>query len=118
MYTNYLLDAYKQAKNYVQDKQIAHDLGVSGSQITKIRQGHRFLPENQVIMLAKEANIDLEEAILGLAADKSKTYEAKKILEGILEKLQRQGISRYVHVISGIMAGYIVTLEYALDVLC
>ncbi len=32
MYQSELLDAYKKAKNYVQDKQIAHDLNVNASQ--------------------------------------------------------------------------------------
>ena len=42
MYQDKILNAYKQAQNYVQDKQIAHDLGITPQKICKIRSGERF----------------------------------------------------------------------------
>ena len=41
MYQNKLLDAYKEAQNYIQDKQIAHDLGLSRQKISAIKSGAR-----------------------------------------------------------------------------
>ncbi|WP_087020994.1 hypothetical protein [Thaumasiovibrio subtropicus] len=118
MYANYLLDAYKQAKNYVQDKQIAHDLNISPQKMTEIRKGRRYLTETEALFLAKNAEIDSEQALLGLAADKSKNYEAKQIIEGIMEKLKATRISRYAHVITGITVLGVTTSQCALCMLC
>ncbi len=73
MYTNELLDAYKKAKNYIQDKQVAHDLGLSRQKISAIRNGQRYLSENEALFLAKEIGADTESVLVYLAADKAKT---------------------------------------------
>lgn len=38
MYTNKLIDAYKEQMNYIQYKQIAHDLGVSPQMLTEVKK--------------------------------------------------------------------------------
>lgn len=53
MYQNELLNAYKKAQNYVQDKQIAHDLNLDGPKISKIRKGVRQLTDNEAFFLLK-----------------------------------------------------------------
>ena len=63
MYTNELLDAYKKAKNYIQDKQVAHDLGLSRQKISAIRNGQRYLSENEALFLAKEIGADTESVV-------------------------------------------------------
>lgn len=45
MYQNQLLDAYKEAKKDVQDKQIAADLGIPTSRMSEMRKGRRYLSE-------------------------------------------------------------------------
>jgi len=78
MYTNELLDAYKKAKNYIQDKQVAHDLGLSRQKISAIRNGQRYLTENEALFLAREIGADTESVLVYLAADKAKTFEAQQ----------------------------------------
>ena len=60
MYTNQLIDAYKEQMKYVQYKQIAHDLGVSPQMITEVRKGRTYLNENQILMLAEAIGEDKE----------------------------------------------------------
>lgn len=53
MYANELLDAYKKAKNYVQDKQIAHDLNLSPQKLSKIRSGVRYMTDEEAVFSQK-----------------------------------------------------------------
>ena len=93
MYANKLLDAYKEAKNYIQDKQIAHDLGISKQKISNIRSGTRQLTDNEAIFLAENANVDAHEALIYLAADRAKDFKAKSLWNDITAKLSSQGFS-------------------------
>nr|WP_010892521.1 DUF3693 domain-containing protein [Vibrio parahaemolyticus]BAA97268.2 hypothetical protein [Vibrio parahaemolyticus] len=93
MYTNKLLDAYKDKINYVQYKQIAHDLGVSPQMITEVRKGRTFLNENQILMLADAVGEDKEKALIGLAMDKAKTHEAQTLWQNIGKKFNGLGLS-------------------------
>ncbi len=92
MYINKLLDAYKTAKNYVQDKQIAHDLGISVQKLSGIRQGTRYLTENEALFLANEANVPTAEVLLYLAADRSKNVKAQETWNSLIKKFSSQGI--------------------------
>ncbi|CAE6925234.1 hypothetical protein ACOMICROBIO_GDFFDHBD_02238 [Vibrio sp. B1REV9] len=93
MYSSKLLDAYKEQMNYVQYKQIAHDLGVSPQMLTDIRKGRNFLKENQILMLAEAVGEDKEKALVGLALDKAKTYEAHAIWSDIAKKFNGLGLT-------------------------
>ncbi|MDK9775541.1 MULTISPECIES: DUF3693 domain-containing protein, partial [unclassified Vibrio] len=93
MYTNELLDAYKKAKNYIQDKQVAHDLGLSRQKISAIRNGQRYLTENEALFLAKEIGADTESVLVYLAADKAKTFEAQQAWANIAKKFKGLGLS-------------------------
>jgi transcriptional regulator with XRE-family HTH domain len=93
MYTNKLLEAYKEQMRYVQYKQIAHDLGISPQMLTDIRKGRNFLKENQVLMLAEAIGEDKEKALVGLAMDKAKTYEAQTLWHSIGKKFNGLGLS-------------------------
>ncbi|HGS4791230.1 TPA: regulator, partial [Vibrio cholerae] len=46
MYTNNLIDAYKSHMNFVQYKQVAHQLGLSPQMLADIRNGRAHLKEN------------------------------------------------------------------------
>ncbi|EKO3426331.1 hypothetical protein K7V76_001995 [Vibrio fluvialis] len=92
MYTNELLDAYKKAKNYVQDKQIAHDLGLSRQKISAIRNGTRYLTENEALFIAEEIGADKEMVLVYLAADKAKTFEAQQAWQRIAKKYNGLGL--------------------------
>ncbi|WP_394134402.1 DUF3693 domain-containing protein [Aliivibrio fischeri] len=94
MYQDKLLDAYKKAKNYVQDKQIAHDLDLDGPKISKIRKGVRQLSDKEAIFLAQGANIDPELALLGCHADRNENPMIKNMWESIAKKLNSQGLQR------------------------
>lgn len=96
MYINELLDAYKEQKRYLQDKQIAHDLGISRQKMSAIRKGERYLTENEALFIAEEIGADKEMILVYLAADKAKTHEAQTLWNNIAKKyngLGLQGIS-------------------------
>ncbi|MCG9703276.1 DUF3693 domain-containing protein [Vibrio natriegens] len=93
MYTNQLLDAYKETMKYVQYKQIAHDLGVSPQMLTEVRKGRSYLNEKQILMLAEAIGEDKEKALVGLAMDKAKTYEAQELWHSIGKKFNGLGLS-------------------------
>ncbi len=96
MYINELIDAYKTSKNYVQDKQIAHDLAISVQKLSDIRKGRRYLTENEALFLASEVGADKEMVLVYLAADKAKTHEAQTLWNNIAKKFNwrsLQGIS-------------------------
>lgn len=96
MYANELLDAYKQAQNYIQDKQIAHDLNLTQQQIHKIRKGIRYVSDEEAIFLAENAGIDPELALLGCHADRNENPQVKTLWANIAKKyngLGFQGIS-------------------------
>ncbi|MCY9803354.1 DUF3693 domain-containing protein [Vibrio scophthalmi] len=113
MYTNKLIDAYKEQMNYVQYKQIAHDLGVSPQMITEVRKGRTYLNENQILMLADAVGEDKEKALIGLALDKAKSYEAQQTWAAIAKKFNGLGLSS-ISMASGALALVFYTPKEAL----
>ena len=94
MYQNNLLDAYRKAQNYIQDKQIAHDLNIQPSRISEMRKGKRYISDNEALFLAQGANIEPELALLGCHADRNENPTIKKLWEDIAKKLNSQGLQR------------------------
>ncbi|ENM5729052.1 hypothetical protein CW613_001365 [Vibrio mimicus] len=122
MYANQLLDAYKEAKNYIQDKQIAHDLNLQPSMISKMRNGVRYVSDDEAVFLAEAAGIDPEIALLGCHADRNKNPRIKALWESIAKKQNGLGL-RAISMLCGGMAVSIsllnkATLNYALSILC
>ncbi|EPF7769809.1 DUF3693 domain-containing protein, partial [Vibrio vulnificus] len=93
MYTNKLIDAYKEQMNYVQYKQIAPDLGISPQMLTDVRKGRTYLKENQILMMANVVGEDKEKALIGLAMDKAKSYEAQQTWASIAKKYNGLGLT-------------------------
>ncbi|EMR38197.1 MULTISPECIES: DUF3693 domain-containing protein [Vibrio] len=122
MYTNKLIDAYKEQMKYVQYKQIAPDLGISPQMLTDVRKGRTYLKENQILMLAEAIGEDKEKALVGLALDKAKTYEAQTLWTSIAKKFNGLGLTS----ISMACAGFAVafsspvesSIQCALCILC
>jgi len=94
MYQSQLLDAYKKARNYVQDKQIAHDLNVHPSRITEMRKGTRYISDKEAVFLAEYAKIDKELALLGVHADRNDSPEIKALWSNIAKKWNPRGLQR------------------------
>ena len=94
MYQEKILDAYKKAQNYIQDKQIAHDLNISNQKISKIRNGERYLTENEALFLAEKIGLSEEEVLVYIAADRSKNYKAQMVWQNIAKKFNGLGLSR------------------------
>lgn len=92
MYANELLNAYKKAKNYIQDKKIAHDLNLQPSMISKIRTGIRYVSDEEAIFLAENAGIDPEIALLGCHADRNENPRIKALWESIAKKQNGLGL--------------------------
>lgn len=93
MYANELLDAYKKAQNYVQDKQIAHDLNLEPNKVSKMRKGIRYVTDEEAIFLATGAGIDPELALLGCHADRNDNPHIKGMWENIAKKFNGLGLS-------------------------
>lgn len=93
MYQNDLITAYKNAHNYVQDKQIAHDLNLPQQRISDFRKGKRYMTDEQAIFLAQHAGIDPELALLGCHADRHENPQVKALWEQIAKKFDGRGLS-------------------------
>ncbi|CAH8239583.1 conserved hypothetical protein [Vibrio aestuarianus] len=122
MYANELLDAYKKAKKYIQDKQIAHDLNLSPQKISNIRKGIRYITDEEAVFLAEQAGIDPELALLGCHADRNENPKIKQLWEHIAKKHNGLGL-RTISMGCGALALAISTpkesiLQCALYVLC
>ncbi len=122
MYTETLIDAYKEHKNYVQYKQVASDLGMSTQMLTDIRKGRAFLKENLALMIADEIGEDKETVLIGLAADKAKTPQEQALWANIAKKYNGLGL-RGISMICGGLAMWIgspvdVMAKCALCILC
>ncbi|CAH8240437.1 conserved hypothetical protein [Vibrio aestuarianus] len=92
MYANELLDAYKKAQKYEQDKQIAHDLNLSPQKLSKIRSGVRYISDEEAVFLAEQAGIDPELALLGCHADRNENPKIKQLWEHIAKKHNGLGL--------------------------
>ncbi|MEZ9560509.1 DUF3693 domain-containing protein [Vibrio splendidus] len=93
MYQDKILNAYKQAQNYVQDKQIAHDLGITPQKICKIRSGERYLTETEALFIAERIGLSEEEVLVYLAADRSKNHKAQVAWQNIAKKFNGLNMS-------------------------
>ncbi|KHT38052.1 DUF3693 domain-containing protein [Vibrio sinaloensis] len=102
MYINELLDAYKQAQNYVQDKQIAHDLNMIPNKISKMRKGVRYVSDEEAIFLAEGAGIDPEIALLGCHADRNENPHVKAMWVNIAKKFNGRGLQGISMVCGGL----------------
>lgn len=92
MYTNNLIDAYKSHMNFVQYKQVAHELGLSPQMLTDIRNGRAHLKENLALIIADEIGEDKEKVLIGLAADRAKSPEEQAIWQKIAKKYNGLGL--------------------------
>lgn len=115
MYANEILNAYKQAQNYVQDKQIAHDLNLTPQKLSNIRKGIRYLTENEALFLAEKIGLSDEEVLTYLAADRSKNYRAQKAWENITKKYNGIGLSSISMVCGGFALWIMQTKEAIFD---
>ncbi len=118
MYANELLDAYKKAQNYVQDKQIAHDLNLQPNKISKMRNGTRYVSDNEAVFLAEGAGIDPEVALLGCHADRNENPAIKAYWHNIAKKFNGQGLAGISIACGGFALGLTRLPEYALYILC
>ncbi|HFG2189372.1 TPA: DUF3693 domain-containing protein [Vibrio cholerae] len=87
-----LLNAYKNAQKYVQDKQIAMDMNIPQQRISDFRKGRRYLTDEQAIFLAESAGIDPEIALLGCHADRNENPRIKALWESIAKKQNGLGL--------------------------
>ncbi|NAX16518.1 MULTISPECIES: DUF3693 domain-containing protein [unclassified Vibrio] len=122
MYQSQLLDAYKKAKNYIQDKQIAHDLNLPRQRIGEMRRGARYISDEEAVFLAEQAGIDPELALLGCHADRNENPRIKQLWEHIAKKHNGLGL-RTISMGCGALALAISTpkeavLQCALCILC
>ncbi|ELN3181462.1 regulator [Vibrio cholerae] len=92
MYTNNLIDAYKSHMNFVQYKQVAHQLGLSPQMLADIRNGRAHLKENLALIIADEIGEDKEKVLIGLAADRAKSPEEQAIWQQIAKKYKGLGL--------------------------
>ena len=122
MYANTLLDAYKDAQKYIQDKQIAHDLNLTPQKISKIRKGERYISDSEAIFLAERAGIDPKLALIGCHADRNENPSVKQLWETIAKKFDGHGLHLnsigYVGLTALATMPFLRLSEYALCILC
>ncbi len=118
MYQNELLNAYKQAQNYIQDKQIASDMNVSASRISEFRSCKRYMTDSQAVFLAENAGIDPELALLGCHADRNENPDIKMLWANIAKKFNGQGLAGISMACGGFALAFARLPEYALCTLC
>jgi len=119
MYANELLDAYKKANNYVQDKQIAHDLNLQPNKVSKIRHGVRYLTDEEAVFLAEGAGIDKELALLGVHADRNDDPSIKALWMNIAKKYNGLGITMSYAVVATAVYQLSTSMpQFALGILC
>lgn len=122
MYQKELLEAYKKAKNYTQDKQIAHDLNLNKSRITEMKKGTRYLTDKEAVFLAEGAGIEPELALLACHADRNENPTIKAMWEDIAKKFNSVGLAR-ISMGCGSVVALLSTAsngmtDYALCILC
>lgn len=122
MNQNKLIDAYKSAHNYVQDKQIAHDLNIPQQRISDFRKSRRYMTDEQAIFLAKNSGVDPEMALMWCHADRQENPNVKALWESMAKKFDGMGLSGKSMTYSALAAGIISFSEpirqCALYVLC
>ncbi len=118
MYQNELLNSYKKAQNYVQDKQIAHDLNLPSQRISEMRKGTRYISDSEAVFLAENAGIDPELALLGCHADRQENPKIKMMWEQIAKKFNGQGLSAISMVCASFLALNPPIFKFALCILC
>lgn len=83
-----LVEKYKNYKKYSQDKQVICDLEkMNKGSLSQIKKGERHLTANQAIFLAESIGMDVKEALLQLALEKSKSKEESKIWTDVIKKI-------------------------------
>jgi hypothetical protein len=122
MYQNQLLDAYKKAQSYVQDKQIAADMNVPPQRISDFRKGKRYMTDTQAIFLAEQSGLDPEIALLGCHADRNENPQIKAVWEGIAKKFNGLGLPSISMACAGFAVAFSSPVEslqqFALCILC
>lgn len=103
MYTEKLIDAYKEHMNYLQYKQVASDLGISVQMLTEIRKGRAFLKENLALMIADQIGEEQETVLIGLASDKAKTPQEQALWANIAKKFNGRGLQGLSMACGGLM---------------
>ncbi|MGR5413059.1 DUF3693 domain-containing protein [Vibrio astriarenae] len=114
MYANELLNAYKKAQNYIQDKQIAHDMNVRPNIISKMRSGERYVSDEEAIFLADGAGIDKEIALLGCHSDRNDNPTIKAMWNNIAKKFNGQTLQGISMVCAMFAVTFLQELKYAL----
>lgn len=119
MYTNTLIDAYKEHMHFAQYKQVAMELGLKPQMLTEIRKGRTHLNERIALFIADQIGEDKKKVLIGLAADRAKSPEEKAIWQQITKKFNGLGITINSLIPMTYVAGVTLSLhKYALCILC
>ncbi|WPC72547.1 DUF3693 domain-containing protein [Vibrio porteresiae] len=122
MYQNQLIEAYKKALNYVQDKQIAHDMNIPQQRISDFRRCKRYMTDSQAVFLAENAGIDPQIALIGCHADRQENPQVKQLWESIAKKFNGHGLHlntmAYVSLTALATMPFLRLSQYALCILC
>ncbi|WP_278405108.1 hypothetical protein [Pseudoalteromonas ruthenica] len=93
-YSYKLVEIYKETKGYSQDKQAAMDIPkLSKGVLANIKAGTRHLTAEQALFIANESGLNVEEVIINLGIEKSKSEEEKSVYESLAKKIKAAGHS-------------------------
>jgi len=86
MFSYELIQTYMRAKNYTQAKQAASDLGYSNAFLSNIKSGKKNISEESAIYIAERCGLDIDETLIKLQIEKSRTESEKSAWMMMLEK--------------------------------
>ena len=118
MYSKELINTYMRVKNYTQQKQMASDMNISASYLSDIYRGKRNFTEESGIWIAIECNLNPEEVLMNLAAERAKTPETKSVWAQVLKRYCAGREAASCAGLSAIAALSIAKFNFALCPLC
>lgn len=92
MYQCELIEIYMKTKGYSQAKQVAADLGISEAQITRIKKNERKIDEETAIYIAEACELDVNEVLLKLQAEKAKSEKERSAWTDMLKKYKARAM--------------------------
>ena len=90
MFSYELIKKVKEAKGLQQDKEVIALIdGMNSGNMSQIKSGKRSLTEEQVLIIAKQCNIEPEPLLAMLAAEKAKSPQVKAAWESLSKQLMQ-----------------------------
>lgn len=101
-FSSELIDLLKTQKGLTSDNKAADAIpGMNSGNLSKIRKGleNRFLNDEQALYIANECGLNPEWVLVNLAAERTKSEDAKSTWANIAKKLSRSAVAAVLAVV-------------------